>query len=283
MQGEARATLFDFLFDKSFSHCKIKTYKPATIKKGKKMIGEIKFHGNWKSAGNRYTDLDFKILTNSKAQNRLIDKYKNTGVDFDFHFYKGPKSSRFENFLSGYKSSEWVEEKLGIKVDTSEDKIPVVVTSNIGRPKYPLTPWIIAHRMSHSLASYKPSYSYFLENHFVKYLSIVDTLKAFAGSDLGYSKWFGCAIGTSRCCRNRTLSTTYELFHELFAQRLLTGRVRLNRVENRILIRKRWKNKEFKFLSNESVDRVNALIDRIECCIHEAFYSLDPSFGILIV
>lgn len=236
------------------------------------MIHDIQFHGDWKRPGNRYSELDFKILTNAKAQHRLIDKYKNCGVDFKFHFCKGTKCSN--HYLEGFKSPEWVKTHFGLDIQPDDDKISVLVTNNIGSPKYPLTPWIIAHRMSHAIFR-NISYSIHQPS-----MTGIDNL---FGWRVGYEKWLGCAIGTTRSCRKRTLSRTGELYHELFAQCLLTGRVRLNHLENRVLKRMRGKNPEYIHLSDDKVQRVNDLINMMENQVYYVRSRFDSGCGKILV
>lgn len=237
----------------------------------------IKFHGKWSSAGNRYTEVDVKLLKSEKGQNRLCDHLSKSEHVFDMHFYKGPKSS-WETSLVGNQRPEWVAQKYGIDIQPSDDKISVLVTSNIGSPKYPLTPWIIAHRMSHSLWG---DYGYNL------YIPISRRLGELVHGDnymfFGGSKWFGCAIGTTRSCRNRTLARNGELFHELFAQVLITGRVRLKRIENRVLVRHRGRNAEYAYFSDEKVAAINRNIDALENAVYTVYSHLHSMYGSVIV
>lgn len=237
------------------------------------MIHDIQFHGSWNRPGNRYSELDFKILTNAKAQHRLIDKYKNCGIDFKFHLYKGTKSG-WNTSLKGFKSPEWVKTRFGLDIQPDDDKISVLVTNNIGSPKYPLTPWIIAHRMSHAMFR---NFSYDIHKHSIAQMDYL------LGRFAGFEKWFGCAIGTTRSCRQRTLARTGELYHELFAQCLLTGRVRLKHIENRVLHRMRGRNKEYKYFSDNDVNNINNLIDRIENEVYFVRTSLDSACGEILV
>lgn len=237
------------------------------------MIHEIKFHGNWSKAGNRYTETDVKLLKNEKAQNRLGQKFAKCEHDLDMHFYKGPKNKN--NFLEGQKSAEWVKQFYGLDIEPSDDRIAILVTCNIGSPKYPLTPWMIAHRISHSLMRR------FFVNH---YLGLIQNF-----NDLGHgplndsSRWFGCAIGTTRCCRNRTLARTGEIFHELFAQCMLTGRISLKHIENRVFMRNRFRNPEYKFFSDHQVDEINAIIDRLENAVYSVYNELHAMYGSVVV
>ena len=229
------------------------------------MIHDIQFHGNWKRPGNRYSELDFKILTNAKAQHRLIDKYKNCDNEFKFHFYKGTKNG-WDTSLQGFKNPEWVKTHFGLDIQPDDDKISVLVTNNTGSPKYPLTPWIIAHRMSHAI---------WRDIGFDTYQHSMFQMTNLLGQNALYSKWFGCTIGTTRSCRQRTLAITIELYHELFAQCLLTGRVRLKHIENRVFHRMRGRNAEYKYFNDDEVNNINRLIDRIK----NEVYRVKTSFG----
>jgi len=236
------------------------------------MIHSLNFHGNWSKAGNRYTEVDVKLLRNEKAQNRLGEKFKNCGHDFDVHFYKGPRSN-WINSLCGDRSPEWVMQSYGIDIKQNDDRITLLITSNIGSPKYPLTPWMIAHRISHSLwqnSGYVPLLRYF--NQIMGEWPFLSS-----------SKWFGCAIGTTRSCRNRTLANSTEMLHELFAQCLLTGRINLKRIENRVFTRKRWNNSEYKHFSDAQVDKINSAIDRMENMVYNSVQDLHSMYGSVVV
>lgn len=238
------------------------------------MIHELRFHGNWSNAGNRYTDTDVKLLKNEKAQNRLGQKFAKCEHDLDMHFYKGPKSSN--RYMEGPKSAEWVKQFYGLDIEPSDDRIAILVTSNIGSPKYPLTPWMIAHRISHSLWPGVGFRTYWnVVSHFHKFLG--------HGEFYGSSKWFGCAIGTTRCCRNRTLARTGEIFHELFAQCMLTGRIRLNHIENRVFIRNHFRNPEYKIFSDHQVDEINSIIDRLKNAVYSVYNELHSMYGSVVV
>jgi len=239
------------------------------------MIESINFHGNWSKAGNRYTEIDVKLLTNERAQNRLSDKFANCGHDFDIHFYKGPKSG-WNTSLVGDKSPDWVSANYGLDLEPADDKLSLLITNNVGSPKYPLTPWIIAHRISHSI---------WRDHTFNYFWPMMRNFDDIIGENafMGRSKWFGCAIGTMRSCRNRTLAATSEIFHELFAQCLLTGRVDLQHIENRVLVRKRGRNSEYKYFSDSQVDRINNMIDKLENTIYMVCGHLHDMYGSVIV
>lgn len=239
------------------------------------MINNIQFHGDWSKAGNRYTETDVKLLTNAKAQRRLCDKFDTCEHEMDVHFYKGPKSG-WDTSLMGYQSADWVIEKYGIDIRPSDDKISLLITSNIGSPKYPLTPWIIAHRMSHAI---------WREVGYEHYQHIISSFHNLIGEPIFYnnSKWFGCAIGTMRSCRNRTLARTGELFHELFAQLLLSGRLNLRRIDNRVFTRNRWKTPEYKYFNDDTVERINRTIDRLENAVYSVEQHLHHTYGGVVV
>lgn len=235
------------------------------------MISGLNFYGNWSKAGNRYTEVDVKLLKNEKAQNRLASKFENCGHDIDFHFYKGPKSN-WNNSLVGPQSAEWVSERYGINIEPNDDRLSVLITSNIGSPKYPLTPWIIAHRISHALWQ-KVGHAYYW-----RIMSRWDQV----GINM-YSKWFGCAIGTMRSCRNRTLARNGELFHELFAQLMLTGKVGLNRIENRVFVRNQFRNPQYRHFSDAQVEAINWSIDILENSVYNIHHHLHEMYGEIIV
>jgi len=240
------------------------------------MITDIQLHGDWSRAGNRYTETDVKLIKNEKAQRRLGDQFSNSEHDFDVHFYKGKKSHGWDNYLAGLKGADWVAERYGIDLQPSDDKVTILVTSNIGSPKYPLTPWMIAHRISHSL---------WRDFGFNAYHNIFSNLENVIGSGTmwGRSKWFGCAVGTMRSARRRTLVASSELVHDLFAQALIAGHVSLNHIENRVFTRKRWRNKEYAYFADDQVNAVNRQLDRLENAVYNVKSQLYNMYGGIII
>jgi hypothetical protein len=86
-----------------------------------------------------------------------------------------------------------------------------------------------------------------------------------------------------RSARNRTLARTGEIYHELFAQNLLTGSIKLNHIENAVLVRKRWRNCEYRHFKDTQVEQINSAIDRMENAVYQVTQSMHEMYGNIIV
>jgi hypothetical protein len=97
---------------------------------------------------------DRKMLTNPKAQEIYKKKFSNTDFDFNMYFVNSPAANRHTEV--GQVSIDWVRENLGDEVadeiNHDDDAICVIFTNNKGDKRVNMTPWVMAHRISHVLS-----------------------------------------------------------------------------------------------------------------------------------
>lgn len=108
--------------------------------------------------------------------------------------------------------------------------ITFILTGNwLGQ--HPLSPWIIAHRLSHGMNGFftrdaMPETFHHFHGFAVRLRALEDEFRA---ANPGQPVWgFLAKLGTMRSARKNIILNEAEFFHELFAQYLLTGEVRFH-------------------------------------------------------
>jgi hypothetical protein len=116
----------------------------------------------------------------------------------------------------------------------------MIVTSNEGNLSVPLSPWIVAHRISHALANlYNASYEHDYGNTFIPLMkkafkTIYEQQVDFDIDDYNPMIWLdrlANQIGTMHSTNTKKIVYYRggEFYHELFAQYICSGKVTLKR------------------------------------------------------
>lgn len=184
------------------------------------------------------------ILNNEKGVQKIKDAWSRSPVDFDLYFVKQPGGTKFLEV--GEVSPEYIEQNLKIPYQPNPNAINVFFTQNIGDAKVPMTAWIIAHRLGHSVSrdrlkiGYgKPipndSYPYLERRIDFDFKDILEKAFGFQSTAFGrtpnlekYMKDLMQALGTFRSARMGNIRNTGEFVHELMAQVITTGEVKFN-------------------------------------------------------
>ena len=248
---------------------------------------------------------DRKILTNPRAIEKLHKRFAGTSVDFEFYMVNLPGYSKFINIgqiekLFIQRNMSQLAEWFDANGWPGNNSINVIYTNNLGNNRLPMTPWILAHRLSHAMATsfgrtspnpmYKLLHIYY--DH-IKYIAIdyhndksfIDNIGSFL-----LEKNIANNIGTTRAARNHKLTSAYELFHELFAQYILTGEVhKLNLPPRQIATRftygnPRPRNTYYRTNNDTSNVELQKLLDDLANMLNNGFYeALKSSVGNIYV
>lgn len=132
-------------------------------------------------------------------------------------------------------------EKMVASIVPNPEAITVVLTNNEGSGRMPLTGWMIAHRLCHAMEISKNTdfgaqpqgLREFMKKSFRDMAN--DLEEIYAKTNI-YPKQLSCLIGTTKACRDRTLTQPGELYPECFAQYMLTGKVKLNPLPSTVVI-----------------------------------------------
>lgn len=207
------------------------------------------FTGQHKFGKQGFTPGDKTLLTNPKSVKKIRDAFDKTPFLFDFYV-----------FIDGSVKPDlpWsqakLEKELGQPIDPT-GKITVVYTNNSTNTSpgsyMPMNAWALAHRMAHDfhINHRHPTRENLAED--VAWAGLCAIWNAaFGGTKWGeytpkkelFTRAEGGPMGqagltlfanfllTMRSARNLKINNELDVFPELFAQYLLTGRVRLNRV-----------------------------------------------------
>lgn len=185
---------------------------------------------------------------------RFVERTKNvfakSNHDMRFYFANTPEGSKFTElgtvdmpFLKKYMPKILDEiEKLG---GFGENSINIIYTNNKGAQWYPMTPWIMAHRMGHAIFTQRGDR---LSGNINKRTSFFDIYNKFRSkidgilslynlpNNKSYEKKLLCAIGTTGACRDNNLREPFEFIYECFAQYLITGEINFNPLPKELVV-----------------------------------------------
>ncbi len=210
-------------------------------------IGDFETSGDFSKNSSFRKPKDRKIINNPKSQEVFRKKFSNTDHDFNFYFVNSPAANRHTEV--GMVDMNWVQENLGEEVanmvNHDGDAISIIFTNNKGEKGVTMTPWIVAHRIAHVLTRPNVNPPKILEAYsdFIKQMSlevfplygINDFPRNWRGfiSDqraMKIMQLFMYAAGDFRSARDKNLNNGAEAFHEMFAQYLTTGKVKLKEI-----------------------------------------------------
>jgi hypothetical protein len=100
-------------------------------------------------------------------------------------------------------------------------------------------------------------------------------------------KWVAYAVGTMRSVRTRQLLNLYEFAHELFAQKLITGKITFRPLEKRVITNYKmaWGNPAHRYASLKvDLEEANEKMEEINNDLSNAIdYGLECLFGETLV
>lgn len=185
---------------------------------------------------------DRAMITNPKAQEVYRKKFNNTDYDFNMYFVNSPAANRHTEI--GQVDMNWVKENLGEEVanaiNMDNDAINIVFTNNKGAQRVNMTPWIMAHRISHVMT--RPSSKNYITDSFGMFLRFMgeDVFPIYGINNFPKSymrflsdpqaqkilQLFMYATGSFKSARDKKLRNGVEALHELFAQYIISGEVK---------------------------------------------------------
>jgi len=217
-------------------------------------IEDFTLLGNWERSSSFRHEQDRKLLTNPKAQAKIIHKWRNTEVPFNMYFVNSPEANRHTEI--GEVTPEWLAEnmpKTFPELKLRDDAVNIIFTNNKGDERAPMTAWIIAHRLGHAVSRWQRNARYRQVPEFTEARSAVFRVtseilrdaygcRGVPGSEAEHLRTQGPAyrendrlltgfyeaIGTFRSARERNIRNEFEFLLECLAQYITTGKVRFN-------------------------------------------------------
>lgn len=140
-------------------------------------IEDIQTYGDWQKPGSMRGD-DMGIVGNPKGQDKIKRVLFNIPVPVVLHVINDPTEIRgiegarkhitqnsFDRWIRGtpqqrvgLMTPEDVQGTYGVQLKYQPNAFNLVIVENEGASRYPLTPWIIAHRMKHAFDFIDKSY-----------------------------------------------------------------------------------------------------------------------------
>lgn len=212
-------------------------------------IGQFNRVGDFSKAYGFHNKVDRKILTNDKAVEKIKRQWQKTPFQFDMWIMNDSRVKSSDFFEVGEVDSSYVYNQMKLtpeEFQSSEDAISIIFTNNRGDERYMASGWILAHRVGHAFARGKYStaeawkeYINVLREIFSNILrevyGINTTKKGFDQESLNRLMHLAVMLGTQKSSRDGNLRNWYEFGYELFAQYLLTGKIKLNPLPDRVV------------------------------------------------
>jgi|FreactcultureFD7_1027221.scaffolds.fasta_scaffold00768_12 hypothetical protein len=220
-------------------------------------ISDFQVFGNF-SGNKEHNDIfyhpDEKLLHSEKAIKKIYNAFSKTPFEFNFYVLMPTitKTSSPNDLVLGKPSYllNYIQNELGHKIETDR-RITVIYTNNVvGKNPMPMTAWTFAHRIGHAIQNPEKEniplnlkqYEEDIMNDFLACCNtILGTSHHAKSSHLGveisghvYNNKLhdlGSRLLSTRSGRTNTLNNIHiELFCELIAQYLISGKVKLNRI-----------------------------------------------------
>lgn len=223
-------------------------------------VGTINRIGDFDKNSSIRNPIDRKLLASPKAEVKIRKIWEKSPGDFNLVFINDKRVNKPEFREVGQVTEDFVRNKMGI----SQEELPIdpnattiIFTNNSGGARVMSSGWILAHRFGHALAATGRSggnnfaigtlwgdYRNELTNIFQGILSDVYGLPTqkrfgFVVSNELLFKLAAMQLGTMKSARDKNLNTWYEFAYELFAQYLVTGKIKLNPLPDSILTKVR--------------------------------------------
>lgn len=209
---------------------------------GEAPIQDFKTIGDFDRNSSFRDPKDRAMITNPKAQEVYRKKFSNTDYDFNMYFVNSPAAGRHAEV--GEVNMQWVNDNLGEEVakaiNTENEAINIVFTNNKGAQRVNMTPWIMAHRISHVMT--RPSSKNYITDSFGMFLRFMaeDVFPLYGINKFprSYNQFlsnpeaqkilqlFMYATGSFKSARDKKLRNGVEALHELFAQYIISGEVK---------------------------------------------------------
>lgn len=239
----------------AMSEMALKSYTPVGFKRNKK--GELNSGG--------FNKVDRELVNHDKFKEKLTKFFATTEHPFYIYTLQKPGVQRkyeehgYVSLEEANRISPEIAEMINEVQQSDPGGIHVIYVGNAGAEYKIMTPWIMAHRMSHSIAAHDgragsrsgvkgnvvsrmatrlfSEVENVLKDHYMgdyhREMNTADSYKIngmwlSAEAQKVYAALFN-NIGTMKSARNKKIVRPHEFVHEIVAQYILTGKVTFNK------------------------------------------------------
>lgn len=256
-------------------------------------LGQYKLLGNF-DKNSSFRERDRRLVSHPLTKEKLGQKLGHLPFTVNTFFVNSPKARKHTEV--GMVDLDWVKRELGDEVFTEvqphagqKDTINIIYTNNKGAEGIVLTPWMMMHRMAHSLARYKfhmpgagrqfKDYSDAVRNLIYSTHEILsmygyedfpeseDRLQRSRKDQLIMISLFS-QIATFRSARTKNIRDYFEILNELFAQYMTTGDIKFNPAPSSIKVSLPKFDRKYLNRSPKDVHADQYIIDILESLSH---------------
>jgi hypothetical protein len=253
-------------------------------------------------------DTDRKILTSPGGVQKIKRLFEKTPYNFNLFFVNSPKANKAEMREVGVVTPEFIKEKLGVELPPEDvnNGITVVFTGNSAADHHMMTAWVIAHRIGHAIRASNSNISLNTAwNDYTKHVLgvIKNYVETIYDISLQMNNRSGNGapmpdpnsekvllqvmqqMGSFKSARDSNIRSYFEFFYEVFAQYLITGKVKFRPFEQVIATgvgpfgRKQFKraaadanldmhNRDLEYYESEIESMIDAVL---EACVGRVF------------
>lgn len=228
-------------------------------------VASYKTIGDFSKGSSIRHPVDRKLLTHPKAIEKITKQWEKTPFEFDLFVINDKRVRSFvEIGTVGFQ--DMVRNKMKLTPEEVPDPNPghitILFTNNSGDERYMASGWILAHRFGHALNTSRDvsgqewkAFTQRLEILFGQILKDVYGVnldRAPVGQRLSYRypneqilKYAAQQLGSMKSARDNNLRSWYEFAYELLAQYMLTGKITLNPLPEKMVVGlKGWGRKD---------------------------------------
>lgn len=261
---------------------------------------------------------DPTLVASPKAIENVRKKFGKTPYTINMFFDNKPGARQYAE--TGKVDLAWVREKLGEDVAKAvepfvgqDENINIVYVGNAAAQKAPMTPWIMAHRMAHALARFDfnggrsgrqfntyglivREINFFLEDilqnvyHMRNFQNVESRGSSYdeqrsqmiRQSQLRMIHLFQ-ELCTFKSARDKNIRDYFEIYNELFAQYVIEGKVRFNKLP-RVIGSSGWGRNPL-YANPDDLEQYQDTVDTLENTLNYYFDQLmgEASQGILVM
>lgn len=277
-------------------------------------LGDYQTFGKFPKGSSFQGKTDPVLISSPKAIENVRKKFGKTPYIVNMYFVNRKEVAQYSE--TGSVSIDWVRENIGEDVAEAiaphyqeEGNVNIVYVSNRAAQKVPMTPWIMAHRMSHAFQRNQGN----MNKGFYNFQEVVNTVDNFLDEILtnvyhvrNYKKVDGSSgwsqadtdarrqsqlrmiqlfnqLSTFKSARDKNIREYFEIYHELFAQYVIEGSVKFNQLPQKVGTAG-WGNYPL-YSNKEDREEYQSVVDGFANTLNYYFNELmgEASKGILVM
>lgn len=217
-------------------------------------IANYKTVGDFGKRSSISSKVDRDLVTHPKAIEKIKRQWEKTEFDFDIFVVNDPRVNKSEFREVGVVDPGFVYGKMRLtpeEIPLDPSHISIIFTNNVAAEKIPLTGWTMAHRLGHAFArgnnevsnawrEFTNELRNIINNIMEEVYGINTKSKSYYDTNRGdpekMLKYVAQSLGSMKSARDGKMRNWAEFAHELLAQYLITGHIKLNPLPDSIVV-----------------------------------------------